>query len=103
MTAFLMMTTIGGILESPPVWFGTLVALIIVSTMVFAIFRFGLLTTIVMFFVNFALGSAVLTLDASKWFFSTSLTLLLMVAAPAVYGFYASRGGEPLLGRRILE
>jgi serine/threonine-protein kinase len=103
MTAFLMMTTIGGVLESPPFWLGTIFALIIVSMMVFAILRFGVLATFVLFFVNFVLSNAVLTLDPSKWFFSTSLTLLLMVAALAVYGFYAARGGEPLLGRRILE
>ena len=44
-----------------------------------------------------------MTLDPSKWFFPSSLPLLLIVAGLAVYGFYASRGGEPLLGRRILD
>jgi serine/threonine-protein kinase len=103
MTAFLMVTAVGGIVSSPPIWFGALFALTIVSSMVFLILRFGLLATITMFFVNFVLSSAVLTLDTSKWFFPTSATLLLMVAGLAIYGFYASRGGEPLLGRRILE
>jgi hypothetical protein len=74
-----------------------------VSCIVFAVLRFGLLATITLFFVNFMLGSAVLTVDTSKWFFPTSTMLLLLVAALAVYGFYASRGGEPLLGRRILD
>lgn len=46
---------------------------------------------------------SVTTIDSSKWFFPTSTTLLLMVAGLAVYGFYASRGGEPFLGCRILE
>ena len=103
MIAFLMVTTIGGIVSSPPIWFGALFALAIVTSMVFLILRFGLLATITLFFVNFVLSSAVLTLDTSKWFFSTSATLLLMVAVLATYGFYASRGGEPLLGRRILD
>jgi hypothetical protein len=31
------------------------------------------------------------------------MMMLLIVAAMAVYGFYASRGGEPLPGRRLLD
>ena len=103
MTAFLMITTVGDIAESPPAWFSTIIALAVVLAIVFVVFRFGLLSAITMFFVNFVLGNAVLTVDASKWFFPMSAALLLLIVALAVYGFYASRGGEPLLGRRILE
>jgi hypothetical protein len=55
------------------------------------------------FAVNFFLQYGVLTLDPSQWFFPTSTALLLIVSALAIYGFYASRGGEPLLGKRILD
>jgi eukaryotic-like serine/threonine-protein kinase len=103
MVAFLLMTTVSSILELPPIWLGSILALLVVSAMVFVLLRFGLLAAIVMFFVNFALGNAVVTLDPSKWFFPTSATLLLFVAALAVYGFYSSRAGEPLLGRRIFD
>ena len=103
MTLFLFLTTIGEIADAPPAWFSGSFLLAIVSAMVFVVVRFGLLATVTLFFVNFVLGSAVLTLDPSKWFFSTSVTLLLLVGALAVYGFYAARGGEPLLGRRLLE
>jgi hypothetical protein len=65
--------------------------------------RFGLLTTMTFFAVNFLLNNAVLTLDPSRWFFPASTTLLLIVSALAFYGFYASRGGEPLLGKRFLD
>ena len=65
--------------------------------------RFELLTAITFFTVNFLLNSAPLTLDPARWYFSTSTTLLLIVSALAVYGFYASRGGEPLFGKRILD
>jgi len=65
--------------------------------------RFGLLTTMTFFAVNFLLQIGVITLDPSLWFFPASTTLLLIVSALAVYGFYASRGGEPLLGKRILD
>ena len=38
-----------------------------------------------------------------EWFFGDSLLLIAIAAALALYGFYISRGGEPLLGRRILD
>jgi hypothetical protein len=65
--------------------------------------RFGLLATMTFFAVNFFLQYGVLTLDPSRWFFPASIALLLIVSTLAVYGFYASRGGEPLLGKRILD
>jgi hypothetical protein len=53
--------------------------------------------------VNFMLSSAVLTFDPSKWFFGNSLVLIGVPAAMALYGFYISRGGEPLLGTAVLD
>jgi serine/threonine-protein kinase len=103
MVAFLLVTTVSDITQQAPIWLSFIFALIVVSSMVFVLLRFGLLAAIVMFFVNFALGNAVVTLDPSKWFFPTSATLLMFVAALAVYGFYSSRAGEPLLGRRIFD
>ena len=103
MTLFLFATAIGDLATTPPAWFTSIFLLAIVSVMVFVVFRFGLLAAVVMFFVNYLIGSAVITLDPSKWFFPTSAALLLLVSALAVYGFYAARGGEPLLGRRILD
>lgn len=102
MIGFLMLTGLGGDF-SPPIWLGVLTSLLILSTIVYVMLRFGLLTTMTFFAVNFLLQVGVFTLDPSRWFFPTSTTLLLIVAALAVYGFYASRGGEPLLGKRILD
>ena len=65
--------------------------------------RFGLLSTLAFFLANFLLSATAITLDAGKWFFPTSMMMLLIVSALALYGFYASRGGEPLLGRRLLD
>ena len=100
---FLMVTSMPSIVEAPPIWLGALFSLFVVSAILFIVFRFGLLATITMFFVNFALSNAVLTLDTTKWFFPASATMLLVVAALIGYGFYAARGGEPLLGRRLLD
>lgn len=103
MMAFLMVTSAAGIAQSPPIWLGVVFSLAIVSVIVLVIFRFGLLATVAFFLVDFVLANAVLTLDTSRWFFPISATLMLLVVGLAAYGFYASRGGEPLLGTRILE
>ena len=49
------------------------------------------------------MANAVITLDTSRWFFADSAVQLSILAALAAYGFYASRGGEPLLGTRLLD
>jgi eukaryotic-like serine/threonine-protein kinase len=103
MVGFLMLTGLGSNDWAPPVWLGVLTSLMTLSAIVYVMLRFGLLTTMTFFAVNFLLNSAVLTLDPSRWFFPASTTLLLIVSALAFYGFYASRGGEPLLGKRILD
>jgi serine/threonine-protein kinase len=103
MVGFLMLTGIGNNDLTPPVWLSVLTSLIVLSSIVYVMLRFGLLATMTFFAVNFLLQYGVLTLDPSRWFFPTSIGLLLIVSALATYGFYASRGGEPLLGRRILD
>ena len=44
-----------------------------------------------------------LTLDFSRPYAGASLILLVTMAAVATYGFYASRGDEPLFGRALLD
>ena len=103
MVGFLMLTGLGSNDFTPPVWLAVLTSLIVLSSIVYVMLRFGLLTTMTFFAMNFLLQSGVLTLDPSRWFFPTSTALLLIVSALAFYGFYASRGGEPLLGKRFLD
>ena len=103
MVGFLMLTGLGGSDWSPPIWLGIVTSLLVLGSIVYVMLRFGLLTTMTFFVVNSLLQIGVLTLDPSRWFFPASITLLLIVSALAVYGFYASRGGEPLLGKRILD
>jgi serine/threonine-protein kinase len=103
MIGFLLLTGAGSIAEHPPIWIGVVMALAMIGPMVLVMLRFGLLTTVVLFLVDFLLGGSVLTSDPSKWFFPLSTALLLTVTALAVYGFYAARGAEPLLGKRILD
>ena len=63
----------------------------------------AVVATIVLFLVNFMTSSALVTLDSSKWFFPHAALPIAMRAAIACYGFSISGGGEPLLGRRILD
>ena len=79
------------------------IALAIVATIVLTIQRLGLVATTVLFFVQIMMGSAVVTFDPGKWFFGGALLLIAIPSAMALYGFYVSRGGEPLLGARLLD
>jgi serine/threonine-protein kinase len=74
-----------------------------ISIIVLTIQRLGLLATVVLFLTDFVIADAAITLDTSRWFFADSLLVLLVPVTMACYGFYASRGGEPLLGRRMLD
>jgi hypothetical protein len=103
MTMFLMLTGLGNIGDTKPLWLSIVIGLLSVSLIVFIMLRFGLLATLTFFLANFLLSASTITLDPGKWFFSTSMLMLLLVAALGFYGFYASRGGEPLLGRRLLD
>lgn len=70
------------------------------AIIVMAVKYLGLLATVVLFLVSNIVSSAACTLDTSRWFFFDSLLGLLISITMACYGFYASRGGEPLFGRR---
>jgi len=78
-------------------------ALLTVSVIVLTIQRLGLVAITFLFFIYFVMGSAAITLDSSRWFFSSSLVLIAIPALLAAYGFYASRGGEPIFGARLLD
>lgn len=44
-----------------------------------------------------------LTADMSRPYAGASVMLLLGIAGLSAYGFYASRGNEPLFGRALLD
>jgi hypothetical protein len=60
--------------------------------------RFGLLATIVMFFVWVVFEATPLTADASQRYFATSMWILGGVLALAAAAAYAARAGQPLFG-----
>jgi hypothetical protein len=61
----------------------------------------GLLSVVIAFLVNQALNNSPLTLQPSMPYAPAALWALLLVASLAAFGFYASRGGQPLFGRLL--
>ena len=74
-----------------------------VSLVFGVLLRFGLLALIVTFYTFMAMEALPLTIDFSRPYASSSALLVLAIAVVAAFGFYASRGGEPLFGRTILD
>jgi hypothetical protein len=59
----------------------------------------GLLAEAVAFLVNRAISNSPMTLDVSMPHASGALWVILLILSLTAFGFYASRGGQPLLGR----
>jgi hypothetical protein len=84
---------IGGI-----VWMHGIIQLLTISTITFAIFRFGLLVTAVMILID-NIPTAVPVVHGPSWAALPATFSLLLIAAVACFGFYAARGGQPLFGK----
>ncbi len=68
-----------------------------VATLLYA----GLLATAVAFLVNQSINNSPITFDLSLPHASGAFWAVLLVAALAAFGFYTSRGGQPLFGRLL--
>jgi len=71
-------------------------------TAAFGLLRFGLLALVFSFLFNHFLELP-LTTDSSAWYAGTSLFLLLVLAALAVYGFRIALAGRPIFSGIRLE
>ena len=65
--------------------------------------RFGLLAMIVTIYTFLAIEGFPLTTDLSRPYAGTAFLLLAGLTALSLSGFYASRGGESLFGRPLLD
>jgi hypothetical protein len=74
-----------------------------IALVFFVLLRFGLLSLVVMFYTFLTMDIFPVTTDLSRPYAGTSIVLLIAIAGVAAYGFYASRGGEPLFGRPLLD
>ncbi len=93
----------GMIYNTGPAWLNILSMATMVAIVILAIQRLGLLAITVAFFILFVVGGAILTFDTSRWFFADATLLALVPVALALYGFYVSRGGEPMFGGNLLD
>jgi hypothetical protein len=65
--------------------------------------RFGLLPFAVGVFVRSVMSGVPLSLDVTQWWAAPSNWTLALLMALTLFGFYASRAGQPLLGRVLSE
>jgi hypothetical protein len=70
-----------------------------VGPMVASLYYGGLLSLVIAFFVNQVLNNAPMTLQLSMPYAPAALAAMVIVFGLAVFGYYASRGGQPLFGR----
>ena len=80
-------------------WLHTLATLLIISTITFAIFRFGLLVTTVLILVDNILTTVPFVPHGPAWAALPGNLSLALVVALAGFGLYAARAGQPLFGR----
>ena len=64
--------------------------------------RFGLLALVVTFYTLLLIRQFPLTSDFARPYAASGAVVLTALAALSVFGFYASRGDEPLFGRGLL-
>jgi hypothetical protein len=67
------------------------------------LFRCGLLGTIALLSVDSLIEAMPLTPHPESWYLGPMLLVLAAIVAPALWGFWASRAGRPLLQDEIPE
>jgi serine/threonine-protein kinase len=87
---------------SDPLWIRLGFIIPFVAAMMASLYYGGLLSMSVAFFINQILNNAPMTMQPSMPYAPSAIAAMLIVFGLAAFGFYASRGGQPLLGR-ILE
>jgi hypothetical protein len=71
------------------------------AVLTFVVMRFGLLSLVVARFVWGLLLAGPMTLDVSHWSATASNGTIVLLGAIAIFAFYASRAGQPLLGATV--
>jgi hypothetical protein len=84
-------------------WLRLVLVIVFVVLMVASLYYGGLLSLAVTFFVNQILNNAPLTLQPSMPYAPSAFAAMLIVFGLAAFGFYASRGGQPLFGRILSD
>jgi hypothetical protein len=76
-------------------------AILSMAVRVVLLTQYGLLAGATAMFVDMMSSSVIVSLDLSSFFGRTMIAGVLLLAAPAILGFYATIAGRSLLGRRF--
>ena len=79
-------------------WLEIVLELAAVTVLAIVTIRFGLLASAVALFVGSLFGQVPLTFDVAHWSATGSNWALAIILALTLFGFYASRAGQPLFG-----
>ena len=78
-------------------------ALVGYSLSLFLLMRFGLVASVLVWFVEFSFRRILITLDTSAWYAPYGFAALGILALIVLYSFRTSLAGQPLFGRVWLE
>jgi len=105
--------TLGALLVLPVAMSGTFaaqqplveiaIALCGIALVFTVLLRFGLLSLLITFYVFLAIEAFPLTTDLSRPYAGAGMLLFAVITALSLFGFYSSRGDEPLFGRALLD
>ena len=81
------------------IWMNGVSSVIVSAVYVGVLVKFGMFPLIVTYLTTNVVLSSGLTADLNKLYAPTAIWLMVLVAAIAAFGYYASRAGEPLFGK----
>jgi Protein kinase domain len=80
-------------------WVNIVFSVAVSAVYVAVLVNFGMLPLMMTFLTNSIASNIGLTADVNKLYAPTAIWLMILVAAMAAFGYYASRAGEPLFGK----
>jgi hypothetical protein len=86
---------------APVWWIEGIAEVAIIAVYLFVMIRFGLLATLVAYFVTTVCQTMPLTLDVRHWSATGSNQTIAMIVALTLFAFYAARAGRPLFGLEL--
>jgi hypothetical protein len=85
--------------STTPIWIAAVFQLVLVAAIATMVVRYGLLVCAIGSAIGNLLEGVPLTLSLSHWTAATSNVALAGVIGLTLFGFYASRAGQPLFGK----
>jgi serine/threonine-protein kinase len=101
--AFLLITVAPVAASIHHLWIATPLLLLIISTYLFVLIRYGVLAAAVTYTVTDILAYNTPTLDFSAWYSGRTIFTAMLILGLALYGFRTALAGRPLLKAGFLE